>query len=142
MALAQLAERSDKPLDGLGIFGVIKESGVDDVGLTEFYSQYYKFPLYVDQNKSLYEALGDRKMSMSINPFSWYSFITSTRKRFKGKNISGNMKGEGVLQGGVVLFGKKGVPYWAYQEKTGDEIPIEDLLKAVSDMKSGICEQK
>ena len=31
-AIADLAAREDKPLDGFGIFGVVKEVGVDDEG--------------------------------------------------------------------------------------------------------------
>jgi hypothetical protein len=31
-AIADLAARDDKPLDGFGIFGVVKEAGVDDEG--------------------------------------------------------------------------------------------------------------
>jgi hypothetical protein len=31
-AIADLAARDDKPLDGFGIFGVVKEVGVDDAG--------------------------------------------------------------------------------------------------------------
>jgi hypothetical protein len=31
-AIADLAARDDKPLDGFGIFGIVKEVGVDDEG--------------------------------------------------------------------------------------------------------------
>lgn len=136
MALSQLAARDDKPLDGIGLFGVIKETSIDDEGLIEFYSKYYPFPLYLDTDKEFYTALGARKMSISLNPFKLFSSISSTRKRFKNKNISGNMKGEGILQGGVILFSKKdSMPVYVYQEKTGDEIPVQEIIDAVSMMK-------
>jgi len=138
MSLAQLAAREDKPIDGIGLFGVIKETAVDDAGLIEFYSKYYPFPLYLDKEKAFYSALGDRKMSISSwNPFNWISAISAMRKRHKGKNISGNLKGEGILQGGVILFSKKDgdKPVYAYQEKTGDEMPVEEIIEAVSKMK-------
>jgi len=137
MSLAQLAARDDKPIDGIGLFGVIKETAVDDAGLIEFYSQYYPFPLYLDKEKAFYEALGNRKMKLSFNPFSLFSAISSMRKRHKAKNISGNMKGEGLLQGGLILFSKKDgdKPVYAYQEKTGDEMPVDEIIEAVSKMK-------
>ena len=31
-AIADLAAREDKPLDGFGLFGLVKEVGVDDAG--------------------------------------------------------------------------------------------------------------
>jgi len=70
----------------------------------------------------------------SWNPYNWYKFMSSMNKRIKSKNISGNLKGEGLLQGGVFLFSKKegNVPVYMYQEKTGDELPIEEILDAVS----------
>ena len=33
VAIADLAAREDKPLDGFGIFGVVKEVGVDNPGM-------------------------------------------------------------------------------------------------------------
>lgn len=32
-AIADLAAREDKPLEGFGVFGVVKETGVDDQGI-------------------------------------------------------------------------------------------------------------
>jgi hypothetical protein len=33
VAVADLAAREDKPLEGFGLFGVVKEVGVDDEGM-------------------------------------------------------------------------------------------------------------
>ena len=59
----------------------------------------------------------------------------SISKRMKQKGISGNLTGEGIKQGGVVLFDKNGQPRYAYREKTGTEIPLEDILAAVHAVK-------
>jgi len=51
-------------------------------------------------------------------------------KRLKRKNISGNMKGEGLVQGGIIIFDKTGKARYAYREETGYEVPEEDIILA------------
>ena len=57
-------------------------------------------------------------------------------RRLKKKNISGNLKGEGLVQGGIVLFDKNGKARYAYREETGSEVPIQDVIAAVKMIKS------
>ena len=52
-------------------------------------------------------------------------------KRLKAKKISGNLKGEGLIQGGIIIFDKHGKARYAYREETGSEIPIDDIIRAV-----------
>ena len=52
-------------------------------------------------------------------------------ERLQSKNITGNMKGEGLVQGGIIIFDKAGVARYAYREETGSEIPIHDILLAI-----------
>lgn len=40
------------------------------------------------------------------------------------------MKGEGLVQGGIVIFDKSGARY-AYREETGMEVPIDDIIAVV-----------
>lgn len=140
MALSNIAARKDNPLDGFRLFGVVKEIGIDDAGLAKFYNEFYTFPLYRDESLSLYHALGDRQLSFltSWNPFAIFGQWNSVMSRLKGKDIETNWKGEGIVQGGVILFDSEGKPKFAYKEKTGDELPVEDILAAVNAMKDGL----
>lgn len=117
--------------NGFDLFGIVKEVGVDDDGLEEFYSKHYTFPLYLDEERVFYDALGGRKMSfgslLGLIPKSFGSM----GKRLKDKGIDGNFKGEGLVQGGVIVFNNLGEPVYAYQEVTGDELPMEEILDAV-----------
>lgn len=122
---------AEKKFEGFNLFGVVKEMGVDDEGLSDFYHSYYKYPLYLDEERVFYGALGSRKMSfvslMRLIPKSFGSLGT----RLKKKGIEGNFKGEGLLQGGVIVFNSNGDPVYSYKEITGEELPMDDILKAV-----------
>jgi len=122
-------------LDGFGIFGVVKEVAVDDEGLLDFSSNYFPYPLYRDEEKTFYKALGLRKLSVkftSWNPFKIFRGIREMLKRIKKKNISCNMKGEGLVQGGIIIFDNNGKARYAYREETGFEVPIDDIISAVN----------
>jgi len=119
-------------LDGFGIFGIVKEVGVDDEGLAEFESNFFPYPLYRDESTTFYNALGSRKMSVkSWNPIKIFRGLRKVYKRLSKKNISGNMTGEGLTQGGIIIFDKNGKARYAYREETGSEVPINDIIAAV-----------
>jgi hypothetical protein len=64
-------------------------------------------------------------------PYRIYKTYLNLSGRLQSKNITGNMKGEGLVQGGIILFDKAGVARYAYREETGSEIPIRDILLAI-----------
>lgn len=139
LSLTELHNNETKPLEGFGLWGVMKETGVDDQGLCDF-TGFYPYPLYKDDpiNLNFYKALGNRKLSIPFNPFKMMggmmSFFSSN-SRVKEKKIEGNMVGEGMLKGGVIIFGKDGSPKYAYLEQIGSELPVEDILAAVHALK-------
>jgi len=118
---------------------VVKETGVDDKGLTEFKSKYYNQQLYRDEKLTFYDSLGNRKLgvrSLSLNPLKLYKGFKSMKKRMKDKQINGNMVGEGLMKGGVIIFGKDGKAKYAYKEITGQELPTNDILDAIQRIKA------
>lgn len=121
------------------MFGVIKETGVDDEGLAEFNQKSFPFPLYRDADRAFYEALGNRKLSLPWNPISMVKgmfFLRNVSKRVSEKNIEGNLTGEGLTKGGVILFGKDGKQKYAYPEETFSEMPVDDILAAAEAVKA------
>jgi AhpC/TSA antioxidant enzyme len=139
LSLSVLAALYSHPfLEGFNMFGVVKETGIDDEGLAEFHHQYFgKFPLYCDKSYSFYQGLGDRK---SVELPSLWSIIKSlvlggAWQRIKSKGISWNTKGEGVTKGGLVIFDKKGNPRYAYKEDMGNDLPVVDILHALEQLR-------
>lgn len=124
--------RDDNPLDGFGLFGIVKETGVDDEGLVEFHSYFFPYQLYRDEESAFYASMGSRKLGLSSwNPIRLYRGFRNMSKRLAGKKISGNLVGEGLVQGGILVFDAGGNARYAYLENTGSEVPIDDLLAAV-----------
>jgi hypothetical protein len=133
LALDKVAAHKDTPFDGFGLFGVVKETGVDDEGLVDFNTKYFKRTLYLDKDLVFYNALGGRKLSVpSWNPLKFLSTIKAIGARAKEKGISQNLKGEGIVQGGVIIFGKDGAPKYVYEEDTWNEMPVNDIIAAVN----------
>uniref|UniRef100_A0A7R9WEV3 Peroxiredoxin-like 2 activated in M-CSF stimulated monocytes n=1 Tax=Pseudictyota dubia TaxID=2749911 RepID=A0A7R9WEV3_9STRA len=138
MALHALFEQADNRLEGFGLFGVVKETGVDDEGLADFQTRFFPRQIYRDQDHFFFSALGDRKVGLTtFNPVKLVSGFMSIQSRLSKKKIEGNLSGEGTVQGGVIIFGADLKPKYAYYEKTGSEIPSEDILAAVDAVRNG-----
>lgn len=124
-------------MKGFKMFGLVKEIGVDDEGLTEFYKNSFPFPLYKDDGLVFYnEFYGMRKLKLTTwNPLRLYRGFKEMNTRLKEKNLEGNLTGEGLVQGGIIIFDSDGKAKYAYEEETGKEVPMDDIvaaLKAVS----------
>lgn len=104
-----------------------------------FATKYYpNQPLFLDSDMDFYRALGDRSLGLSVllNPFKLYRGIKDIKRRHSEKKIEQNMKGEGLKQGGVIVFDAKGKPKYSYLEKTGEEMPTDDLMAALKELQA------
>jgi hypothetical protein len=135
----ELMKLAENPiLEGFNFLGIVKETGVDDEGLLEF-GKSYPYPIYRDADLKFYQALGNRKLSLDTwNPLRIVKgmfWLRDAVKRVEAKNLEGNLKGEGFLKGGVVIFGKDGTQKYAYAEETFEEFPSSDILNAIDILK-------
>lgn len=111
------------------MIGIVKDN-MDSDGIRIFQERYFPFPLYEDKRKIFYSKLGNRKIFQNIewNFFKALNVMSRLRKRLRMKgDIAGNFRGEGLLQGGVVLFSRKDGVVYQHNECTGEEIPIEEI---------------
>jgi hypothetical protein len=103
------------------------------LGVKEFQQKYFKYPVYQDAELSFYKAMGTRKLYslFSWNPLTWFSALSDLGDRYR--DVTGNLKGEGIVLGGVLVISKeKGVVY-QYDEITGQPLPLEDITRAVEE---------
>ena len=111
----------------------------DDEGLRKF-KEHFDYPLYRDENLDFYRAFGDKKITEDIslwsllNPFKLYRGVKDMGKRMKEKGLEGNLVGEGLKKGGIIVFGSDGEPKYAYPEITGEALEIDDILAALKDV--------
>eukprot|EP00980_Cylindrotheca_fusiformis_P010591 scaffold2353_cov134-Cylindrotheca_fusiformis.AAC.14 len=131
------ADTETNPLEGFELFGIIKETGVDDAGLTDFHDQYFPFPLYRDVDLKFYEAFGKRSIMehVTFNPLRIFSGLWAIKKRLDEKNVKGNTVGEGIVTGGLIIFGADGAPKYIAPEATGSPLDEEALLTALDSVR-------
>ena len=121
---------------------MVKEAGSSDSieqrgdpSLAEYASRYFTCgQVYLDPDWAFYHALGSRTIGISgiwqfFNPFTAIDRVRGLRE----KQIDGNLVGEGLTLGGVIVMapGGTGVVY-TYLEETGQMLPISDIQKAVN----------
>jgi len=89
--------------------------------------------VYLDQDRSLFQALGDRWLGWRgfFLPSVWKNII-----RAKKKGVQGNMEGEGRLLGGVIVVGpaNQGVLFVHLEKVWGDRADTDEVIKACQKM--------
>eukprot|EP00928_Gymnodinium_smaydae_P036913 TRINITY_DN25719_c0_g2_i1.p2 TRINITY_DN25719_c0_g2~~TRINITY_DN25719_c0_g2_i1.p2 ORF type:complete len:151 (-),score=41.61 TRINITY_DN25719_c0_g2_i1:559-1011(-) len=144
---------ADPKLESVPLLGIVKEVAPTakvkldkDLGVGEFQSKHFGGnPLYLDADMQFYKAMGNRKFMKdtvsSCNPCKWYRFTRdmSARLKAKGDSIKGNMAGEGLVLGGVLVVGpgETGVIH-QYLEQTGSDPAtwIPEVKSAISRLAS------
>ena len=125
------------------LYGIIKEvapvkgAATDEkLGVGEFQQKYFgNNPVYIDPEQKFYEFMGKKSLLsqpwFSWNPFALYSGYQRMAARLKSKRLDGNMAGEGLLQGGLlIIHPTKGVVY-RHNEETGTPMPYDEIDRVV-----------
>lgn len=133
MQLSALAASDPK----LAVVGAIKETGVADAELLKFYESYFKHSIYKDDRWKIYKAMGGRTLT-------WPQLITGalrSEKRYKRKGIENKKFGGDLhMQGGVLIFDKRGRLRYAYQEEYGYELDMDVIHQAIAEIRHSMRE--
>jgi hypothetical protein len=112
------------------VVGAIKETGVDNAALVDFYDTYFHFPIYKDTQWQIYHAMGGRK----ISTWNLLKNAIKLNKRYNKKNIVNVPFGGDIwTQGGVLIFDKHGVLRSCFYETFGDEFDTNELRQAIQE---------
>lgn len=108
--------------------------GVEELGVEEFVEgKFFDGELYIDTQKKSYQDLGFKRLGF----FSAISSVLGKMGRAmiseaKSKGIDGNLKGDGMQNGGTIIVAPGGKVLLSYkQESPADHVAIEDVLKAL-----------
>jgi hypothetical protein len=124
------------------LIGIIKEvapvAGAKtdaELGVGEFQTEYFNNnPLYMDSKKEFYTYLGDKSLLSqplsTWNPFKLYSDFKSLTARLETKKVTGNLKGEGLLKGGILIVHPTRGLLYTHEENTGSEMPYDEIMAA------------
>jgi len=135
----------------LPVYAVVKE--VEDTpppedpkklkGLEEFQSKYFQCAsgIFLDQERAFYDYLGSRKIDFKLqrllfDPLGVWRDIKELGVRTKAKGVEGNMVGDGLVQGGILVLDRHGSPVYTYREVTGSEIPSSEIVAAMERLAS------
>ena len=123
------------------LVGVIKEVAPtkqaetdEKLGVGEFQKMYFNGrKMYLDEDRAFYKFIGNRKITDSfklttlLRPWKIYGEFKAMGRRMKSKKIEGNMVGDGIVQGGLLVVSNDNKVLYKYEEKTGSEVPLDDF---------------
>lgn len=115
-----------------------------ELGVDEFNKQYFPYQLYRNAGLEFYEALGKRSLLRQIfttNPFTLYSDYQQMKQRLKGRGLRGNLIGEGITLGGVLVITEPEGIIYQYQEITGQPIPVDEIQTVISNYYANLEQQ-
>jgi hypothetical protein len=117
------------------LLATVKETGVDDKALLDFYEKYFaRHAIYKDEKWKLYHAMGGRKISVG-------KLVTGLMKSFrrhreKKVEASPNITaGDGWMQGGVLIFDRRGNLRHLIEEDYGEPLDTQAIKDVIEEIK-------
>ncbi|XP_010880285.1 prostamide/prostaglandin F synthase [Esox lucius] len=118
--------------NGISLVGI----GPEETGMKEFSEGgFFKGDLYIDEKKQCYKDLGfKRYTALSLVPAALGKKVRDAAAKAKAQGIQGNFSGDLLQSGGMLIVTKGGgqVLLHFVQDSPGDDLPLDDITKALS----------
>lgn len=109
--------------------------GLEELGLEEFQEKkFFTGELFLDTKQQIYKDLGFKRYSALTVLGGLTAKVTRLNiSKANSKNIKGNLKGDGMLNGGmlIVTAGGEKVLLSHKQTSPGDHVPNEKILEVL-----------
>ena len=129
MQLRNLAETDKR----LGLVGILKNVPDDDANVLEYYEDFFRHPLYMDDHWHVYKAMGGRMLTMD----TLKAGVQRLMPRYKSKGIPMRMEGgDRFMMGGVLIFNRRGNLCFSYEEAYGEELNMDVIKEAIEEIRS------
>jgi len=126
------------------LFGLVKEVAPvgkwatdAELGVQEFADTYFSHgEVFLDTDTVFVKALGEKSIFKSLaswNPITIFKSLRYDGERLKAKGVEGNMAGEGIKSGAVLVVKAGGPITFVHPEVTTQPIEEETLLQALRD---------
>lgn len=132
----------------LPVFCVVKETEAPEedqvpedkmLGIAEFEDEYFCGPIWHDEERVFWQALGNKPIftfgslgRALINPLKARREMKEMGARFKSKGVEGNMVGDGLAKGGILVITPDNEVRHVFYEDPGKGVPEFEIDAIVS----------
>jgi hypothetical protein len=109
------------------------------LGLVEFGEQYFCGPLYHDPERVFWEALGNEPIfslgtlgQALLRPLKLRRELQEMGARQAAKGVAGNMNGDGLAKGGILVIAPDDQVCHVFKEDPGKGVPSEEMAALLS----------
>jgi len=108
--------------------------GLEPLGVEEFVEQkFWAGELYIDEDKKAFEALGFKRFSFFSLPRLMLAKVARDAvSKGRERGVGGNMRGDGLQNGGLLIVKEGKIIYSFVQENPADHASNADILKALN----------
>jgi hypothetical protein len=103
-------------------------------GTAEFQDKYFCGPMYLDMDKEFYKYFGNKGIFSSLGLFNPFSY-GAVGDALKGAGIEGNLVGDGITKGGVLVIDPEGTVLYKFDEDPPNGVPdapLQEIIEAAS----------